>query len=79
MVKASKMGSGCSHGTSERGTAVEARGPTTIVEGITTFELSLGEGAYTSAFWRKHWNITEVQDPSFGSVWRLVLRGSEDR
>jgi hypothetical protein len=39
MVEASKMGSGRSHGTSERGTAVEARGPAMIVERFTTFDL----------------------------------------
>jgi hypothetical protein len=39
MVEASKMGSGHSHSTLGRGTAVEARGPTTIVERFTTFDL----------------------------------------
>jgi hypothetical protein len=33
MVEASKMGSGCSHSTSERATAIEARGPATIMDG----------------------------------------------
>jgi hypothetical protein len=39
--------------TSERITAVEARGPTTIMEGIATVVLSRGVRANTSAFWRK--------------------------
>jgi hypothetical protein len=68
MVEASKMGSRRSHGTSERATAVEARGPGMIVEGFTTFVLSRKAGAYASTFWRKCWNITEVKNPSFGSV-----------
>jgi hypothetical protein len=78
MVEASKMESGRSHGTSERATAVEARGHSKIVEGIATFLLTREAGAYTSAFWRKRWNITEVQDPSFGSVGDRLLRDSED-
>jgi hypothetical protein len=51
--------------TSERITAIEARGPAMIVEGSATVVLNQGARAYTSAFWRKRWNITEVQDPSF--------------
>jgi hypothetical protein len=58
-------GSGCSHRTSERGTAVEARGPTTIVEGIATFVLSQEVQGLYKCFWWKHWNITEVQRSLF--------------
>jgi hypothetical protein len=48
---------------------LEARGPAMIVEGTATLVLSRGVRAYTSAFWIQRWNITEVQDPSFVSVW----------
>jgi hypothetical protein len=65
--------------TLERITAIEAQGPARIMEGTATVALSQGARACTSAFWRKCWNITEVQDPSFGSVGDWLLRGSEDR
>jgi hypothetical protein len=73
-----RHGGGLKDGERTLPRAVEARGPTTIMEGITTFILSRGAGAYTSTFWRKCWNITEVQDPSFGSVGDQLLRDSED-
>jgi hypothetical protein len=64
--------------TLERITAIEACGPTMIMEGIATVALSRGVRAYTSAFQRKCWNITEVQDPSFGLIGDQLLRGSKD-
>jgi hypothetical protein len=42
--------SGRSHSTSERATAVEARGPGTIVEGIATFLLSQGSRGLYKCF-----------------------------
>jgi hypothetical protein len=62
--------------TSERITAVEAHGPATNMERFTTFELSQGARGLYKRFRRKHWNITEVQDPSFGSVGDRLHRRS---
>jgi hypothetical protein len=61
MVEASKTGSGRSHGSSERTTAVEARGHGKIVEGIATVLLSQEVRGLYKRSQREHWNIREVQ------------------
>jgi hypothetical protein len=71
--------SGRSLDTSERIAAVEARGPGTIVEGITTFDLGQEVRGLYKCFWRKRWNITEVRRSLFDGFQRVLLRASEDR
>jgi hypothetical protein len=65
--------------TSERTTAVEARGPATIVEGTATVALSRGARAYTSAFGGSIGISQRCKDPSFDGFRRVLLRASEDR
>jgi hypothetical protein len=72
MVEASKTGSGRSHGTSERATAVEARGPATIVDGDRHGGVkSRSRGLYKRVP-EARWNITEVQRSLFWIGWRSV-------
>jgi hypothetical protein len=66
-------------GASERAAAVEARGPGTIVEGTTTFDLGQEVRGLYKRFWRKRWNITEVRRSLFDGFQRVLLRASEDR
>jgi hypothetical protein len=79
MVEASKTRRADALGASERATAVEARGPSTIVEGITTVLLSQEVRGLYKRFRRKRWNITEVRRSLFDGFQRVVLRASEDR
>jgi hypothetical protein len=79
MVEASNMERADALGASERAAAVEACGPGTIVEGITTFDLCQEVRGLYKRFWRKRWNITEVRRSLFDGFRRVLLRGSEDR
>jgi hypothetical protein len=65
MVEASKTRGADALGASERTTAVEARGHGKIVEGITIVLLSQEVRGLYRRFWRKRWNITEVQRSLF--------------
>jgi hypothetical protein len=58
--------------------AIEARGPGTIMEGITTFDLGQEVRGLYKHFWRKRWNITEVRRSLFDGFQQVLLRASED-
>ena len=79
MVEASKTRRADALGASERATAVEARGPGTIVEGITTFVLSQEVRGLTNALGGSVGISQRCEDPSFDGIWRVLLRASEDR
>jgi hypothetical protein len=78
MVEASMMERADALSASERAAAIEARGPGTIVEGITTFNLGQEVWGLYKHFWRKRWNITEVRRSLFDGFQRVLLRASED-
>jgi hypothetical protein len=65
MVEASKTRGADALGASERTTAVEAHGHGKIMEGITIVLLSQEVRGLYRRFWRKRWNITEVQRSLF--------------
>ena len=79
MVEASKTRRADALGASERATAVEARGPGTIVERFTTFDLDQEVWGLYKRFRRKRWNITEVRRSLSDGFRRVLLRASEDR
>jgi hypothetical protein len=79
MVEASMMKRADALGASERATAVEARGPATIVERFPTFDIGQEVRGLYKRSRRERWNITEVRRSLFDGFQRVLLRASEDR
>jgi hypothetical protein len=79
MVEASMMKRADALGASERATAVEARGPATIVERFPTFDI----GQEVRGLYKRSGGSVGIsqrcEDPSFDGIWRVLLRASEDR
>jgi hypothetical protein len=78
MVKASKRERTLpSNGASERAAAIEARGPGTIVEGITTFDL----GQEVRGLYKRLGGSVGIsqrcKDPSPDGIRRVLLRASD--